>query len=45
MRAASSPAVETFARTRLAGQAGATYGASDLSREAADQLIKRAMPE
>ena len=45
MRAASSPFAETFARARLAGEARASYGASGLSREDADQLIKRAAPE
>jgi putative acyl-CoA dehydrogenase len=45
MRAASLPFTETFARTRLAGSASATYGARDLSREQADRLIARAMPE
>ena len=45
MRAASSPFAETFARARLAGEARASYGASGLSREEADQLIKRAAPE
>jgi putative acyl-CoA dehydrogenase len=45
MRAASSPFAEAFARTRLAGTAGATYGACDLTGEEADRLIKRAMPE
>jgi putative acyl-CoA dehydrogenase len=45
MLAASLPFAEAFAATRLAGEAGATYGARGLAREEVDRLIKRAMPE
>ncbi len=44
MRTASSPFAETFARTRLTGNAGFTYGVHALSREEADRLIERALP-
>jgi putative acyl-CoA dehydrogenase len=45
MRTAGSPFAETFARTRLAGEARATYGSRALSGEEADHLISRALPE
>lgn len=45
MRSAGSPFAETFARTRLAGDARAVYGSRGLSTAEADHLIRRVLPE
>ena len=41
----SAPAVaEVFARTRLSGRRGATFGTSDISEREASMLLERALP-
>jgi len=45
LRRSAPPAVaELFARTRLGGRRGATYGTSDISSDEARALIDRALP-
>jgi putative acyl-CoA dehydrogenase len=43
-RGAPAGVAEAFARTRLAGRAGLSFGTADLSAASAGELLERALP-
>jgi len=44
LKASGSPVAEVFARTRLSGRRGSTFGTSDITDREASMLLERALP-
>ena len=44
LKASASPVAEVFARTRLSGRRGSTFGTSDIADREASMLLERALP-